>query len=59
MKFEQYSSGMKRFLRGFGIFLFAASTVILVTDPYKMADMALVILVMYMMVSGLTKRQPG
>lgn len=58
MKFKQYSSGMKRFLSGFGIFLFAGSTVIFVTDPYKMADMALIILGMYMMVSGLTSSQP-
>lgn len=55
MKPIQRTLGHKRFLWGLSIFVFSASTVALVTDPYVMADIALIILGILLMVSGLTQ----
>jgi len=43
-----------RFFCGLGVFIVSASTVAFVTDPYLMADIALVILGVYLMATGLT-----
>jgi|GEM_PF-769641 len=53
MQLLQSSANKKRFFYGLGLFLFSGSTVAFVTDPFLMADMALVILSMYLMVSAL------
>jgi hypothetical protein len=47
------SQHKKRFFYGLGLFIFSGSTVAFVTDPFLMADMALVILGIYLMVSAL------
>ncbi|POZ50867.1 hypothetical protein AADEFJLK_03339 [Methylovulum psychrotolerans] len=36
-----------------GLFAFASGTVMLVTDPYKMADIGLIMLGLYLMLTGL------
>lgn len=54
MKNKQYAINLKMFFWGLGVFVFSASTVALVTDPYIMADIALIILGMYLMFAGLT-----
>jgi hypothetical protein len=51
MKNKQH---LKTFFWGLGMFIFSASTVALVTDPYLMADIALLIISIILMVSGLT-----
>lgn len=43
----------KKFYYGLGIFLFSASTVAFVTDPFVMADIGLIILGIYLMVTRL------
>ncbi|MBT9099120.1 hypothetical protein [Methylovulum psychrotolerans] len=43
----------RRFFYGLGLFAFASGTVVLVTDPYKMADIGLIMLGVYLMVTGL------
>ncbi len=54
MNIEQNERSMTRFFLGLGIFLFSASTVVFVTDPYLMADIALIMVGAYLMVTGLT-----
>jgi len=54
MNIEQNERSMARFFLGLGIFLFSASTVVFVTDPYLMADIALIMVGAYLMVTGLT-----
>jgi len=51
---EPNEKSMTRFFWGLGIFLFSAGTVAFVTDPYLMADIALIIVGIYLMVTGLT-----
>ncbi len=57
MKIKQNSPGMNKFFWGLGVFALSASTVAFVTDPYLMADIALIILSLYLMVSGLSARR--
>ncbi|MDD2722723.1 MAG: hypothetical protein PHH59_01700 [Methylovulum sp.] len=57
MKIEQNSANFTRFFWGLGIFAISASTVALVTDPYLMADAGLVILGIYLMITGLKARK--
>jgi len=57
MKIKQNSPGMNRFFWGLGVFVFSAGTVVFVTDPYLMADVALIILGMFLMISGLSARR--
>lgn len=59
MKNQQISTGLKRFFYGLGVFAFSASTVAFVTDPYLMLDMSLIILGIYLMVTGLSARRLG
>jgi len=54
MNTELDGKNMSRFFWGLGIFLFSASTVAFVTDPYLMASIALIIFGAYLMVTGLT-----
>lgn len=54
MSTQQNEKSMTRFFLGLGIFLLSASTVAFVTDPYLMADIALVIAGTYLMATGLT-----
>lgn len=53
MQLLQTSRHKKRFIYGLGLFFFSGSTVAFVTDPFLMADMALVILGIYLMASAL------
>ena len=50
---------LKRFYWGVGIFAVSASTVMRVTDPYLMADIALVFVGLYLMVTGLKPQLLG
>jgi len=59
MKNQQISLGLKRFFYGLAVFAFSASTVAFVTDPYLMLDMSLIILGIYLMVTGLSARRLG
>ncbi|MFZ2450937.1 MAG: hypothetical protein WAW36_10500 [Methylovulum miyakonense] len=58
MKNEQNPASFNRFFWGLGVFALSASTVTLVTDPYLMADIGLIILGIYLMFTGLANRKP-
>lgn len=47
---------LTKFYWGLGIFILSASTVLFVTDPYIMADIGLIILSIYLMVTGIAER---
>ncbi|MDO9106525.1 MAG: hypothetical protein Q7U57_16370 [Methylovulum sp.] len=57
MKIKQTPPNLNRFFAGLGVFVFSAGTVAFVTDPYIMADIALIILGMALMISGLFARR--
>lgn len=52
-KMQTLPKRFRRFFYGFALSAFASGTVVLVTDPYKMADIGLIMLGLYLMVSGL------
>ena len=56
MNNHQSFSGKRRFFLGLALFLFSASTVLLVTDPYVMLDIDFIIVSVWLMISGLTTR---
>ena len=56
MKNNQTFFGKRRFFSGLALFAFSASTVLLVTDPYVMLDIAFIILSVWLMISGLMTR---
>lgn len=56
MNDEQKPKNLTRFYIGLGLFLLSASTVMFVTDPFMMADISLVMLSVYLMVTGLSKK---
>lgn len=56
MKIKQNSPSLNKFYYGLAIFLFSASTIAFVTDPYLMADFALVVIGISLMISGLSAR---
>jgi len=57
MEIKENSPGLKRFFWGLGVFVFSASTVALVTDPYIMLDIGLIILGISLMISGLSAQK--
>jgi hypothetical protein len=57
MNSYQNVKNLSRFFWGMGLFVLSASTVAFVTDPYLMADIALVLISVYLMFTGLTGRK--
>lgn len=58
MKNKQKSGTLTKFYWGLGLFILSAGTVLLVTDPFIMADVGLIVLGLYLMVTGLLSRKP-
>ena len=56
MKIKQNSATLGRFYWGLVVFALSASTLAFVTDPFLMADMGLIILGIYLMITGLLKK---
>lgn len=56
MNSYQNVKSLSRFFWGMGLFVLSASTVAFVTDPYLMADIALILISVYLMFTGLTGR---
>ncbi len=54
MNAEQNETGWRRFFWGLGLFAVSASTVAFVIDTYLMATIALIIVGIYLMFTGLT-----
>ncbi len=59
MNDEQAPRKLTKFYIGLALFFLSAGTVLFVTDPFKMADFALLMLSVYLMVTGLKKRISG
>ena len=47
----------KRFYYGLGLFALSASTIILITDPFKMLDLALMVLGVYLMTTAIVRHR--
>lgn len=56
MKIKHNFPILNKFYYGLAIFLFSASTIAFVTDPFLMADFALVVLGIGLMISGSSSR---
>ncbi|GAB6141926.1 hypothetical protein JCM14076_26550 [Methylosoma difficile] len=48
---------LTQFYIGLGLFVLSGGTVMLVTDPFLMADIALVMLSVYLMFTGLVRHK--
>jgi len=57
MNSDENVKNLSRFFWGVGLFVLSASTVAFVTDPYLMADIALILASVYLMFTGLTGRK--
>lgn len=56
---EQVPRKLTKFYIGLALFFLSASTVLFVTDPFIMADIGLLMLSVYLMVTGLKNRISG
>ncbi|MDD5276217.1 MAG: hypothetical protein PHR16_09055 [Methylovulum sp.] len=59
MKNKQNTLTLNKFYWGLAMFVLSTSTVLLVTDPFIMADVGLMVLGLYLMVTGLLSRKLG
>ncbi len=59
MNDEQAPRKLTKFYIGLALFFLSASTVLFVTDPFIMADIGLLMLSVYLMVTGLKNRISG
>jgi hypothetical protein len=55
MSDDQKARTLTKFYIGLGLFFLSGGTVMFVTDPFLMADIALVMLSVYLMFTGLVR----